>query len=61
MELSASEIAADLLDAQRLGLGGRGGALDALTLAAGECFKVTVTFHANPANDLTCPPSYIII
>ena len=21
----------------------------------------TVTFHANPANDLTCPPSYIVI
>ena len=27
----------------------------------GECFKTTVTFHANPANNLTCPPSYIII
>ena len=27
----------------------------------GECFKTTVTFCANPANDLTCPPSYIII
>ena len=23
--------------------------------------STTVTFHANPANDLTCPPSYIII
>ena len=29
--------------------------------AEGECFKSTVTFHANYANDLTCPPSYIII
>ena len=27
----------------------------------GEFFLFTVTFCANPANDLTCPPSYIII
>ena len=27
----------------------------------GECFKTTVTFHAPPANNLTCPPSYILI
>ena len=26
----------------------------------GEFFLFTVTFCANPANDLTCPPSYII-
>ena len=27
----------------------------------GEFILFTVTFHANPAHDLTCPPSYIII
>ena len=27
----------------------------------GEFILFTVTFHANPANDLTCPPSYIFI
>ena len=30
-------------------------------LAPGEFILFTVTFCANPANDLTCPPSYIII
>ena len=29
--------------------------------AEGELILFTVTFCANPANDLTCPPSYIII
>ena len=28
---------------------------------AGELILFTVTLCANPANDLTCPPSYIII
>ena len=27
----------------------------------GELILCTVTFCANPANDLTCPPSYVII
>ena len=27
----------------------------------GEFILFTVTFCANPANDLTCPPSYIMI
>ena len=27
----------------------------------GELILFTVTFSANPANDLTCPPSYIMI
>ena len=34
--------------------GGEGG-------EGGELILFTVTFCANPANDLTCPPSYIII
>ena len=34
-------------------------ALDALP--TGEMISFTVTFCANPANDLTCPPSYINI
>ena len=29
--------------------------------SAGELILFTVSFCANPANDLTCPPSYIII
>ena len=28
---------------------------------AGELILFTVTFCANPANDLTCPPSYVIL
>ena len=33
----------------------------AVELHAVELILFTVTFCANPANDLTCPPSYIII
>ena len=28
---------------------------------SGEIILLTVTFCANPANDLTCPPSYILL
>ena len=33
---------------------------DAIERDGGECFKVTVTFHANPSHDLTRSPSYVI-
>jgi ankyrin repeat protein len=63
LELSAPEIAADLRDAQRLGLSGRGGALDALTL--GECsfmYRYILRescshFDSPPLTYLTIPPA----
>ena len=37
------------------------GSSGVLALTNGELILFTVSFCANPANDLTCPPSYIII